>query len=69
MEDAAERLVVAVAHAIARRGCDVNISHQLDVLAVVVVASVDLSGEKIPFISIADGVRVKFCTAAVERRI
>ena len=43
-EDAAERLVVAVAHAIARRGCDVNISHQLEVLAVVVVASVDLSG-------------------------
>ena len=57
-EGAAEGLVVAVARMIAHRSSNADVAGQLHVLAIVVVAAVDVVGKISPFVAVADGVGV-----------
>ena len=57
-EGAAEGLVVAVARMRSHWGCNVNIGGEFHVLAIVVVAVVDVVDKIDPFVAVADGVGV-----------
>ena len=68
VEGAAEGLVVAVAHPIARHRRHADVGHQFHELAVAGVAVVDLADKSIPFVSAADGVGVFGSACAMEAR-